>query len=1176
MDNNSFIHLRVHSAYSLAEGAITAKDVIKLAKANDMPAIAITDTHNMFGAMEFSLSAPGEGIQPILGTSIALKISTGPMTDDVYKDLVLLVKDEKGYLNLSELMSRSYTIYGQDGDPHIDFADLQELNEGIICLTGGYNGPLGYLLSAKHENRAEELLDNLQASFGDRLYIELSRHGLQQEEFCEKYFLDWAYAKNIPLVATNNVFFKNKEMHQAHDALLCISGGNYVIEDNRRKETVEHYFKTPAEMRELFKDIPEACNNTIQIAKRCSHFLEVKDPLLPHADCGEGRTENEELRFQAEKGLRERMDIFVYTDDMTPEEKEAKRKEYFDRLDFELSIIIQMGFPGYFLICMDFIKWAKSNDIPVGPGRGSGAGSIVAWSLYITNLDPIPLDLLFERFLNPERVSMPDFDIDFCQSRRGEVIQYVQNKYGKDSVAQIITFGKLKAKAVVRDVGRVLQMSYFEVDKVAKLIPMDAKTIQDALDTEVELDVLRRTDEKVERLIEVAQKLEGLYRHASTHAAGVLIGDRPLPQLVPLYVDPKSDLDMPSSQFNMKTIEQTGLIKFDFLGLKTLTVIKRALKIIKATYDVDLDIDTIPIDDKKTFELLQRADTIGVFQLESSGMQDVIARLKPTNFDDIIALVSLYRPGPMDNIPTYIAVKHGKQKANYYHPIIQKILEPTYGIPVYQEQVQQIAQTMAGYSLGEGDMLRRAMGKKIKEAMDVERPKFIAGSEKNGVSRKKAEEVFDVLEKFASYGFNKSHAAAYALIAYQTAYLKAHYPVAFMTALMHLDVDNPEKLAIFRQDARDMGIDVLPPHVNKSRSNFAVEKNTSTDSVSEGSQDVIRYALGAIKGVGVGAMKSLVEERLENGEFKGVFDLVERVGDKGINKKQLEGLTYAGALDSIHPNRAQIIESMDILSKYASTYCSEKNSNQVSLFGGEDMKLETPKLAIVKPWNNGEKLEYEFKAVGMYLSAHPLDIYNKTLKAMDVIEFKDVIKEVRNTGKDYVRLAGMITAIQQRVSKRGNKFAFVGLSDASGSYEVTLFSEVLENCKDVLEVGKSVVVSATADVQEDSVKLLAAALKDLESEMAKATKSIKVHIVDEKAVAPMQEILKEAGAGKVKVDVIMTVYDAVTDASGDDDEATAFTQAKKVEMSIGKFNLIPNTIDEIRVIEGIGKVEDFS
>jgi len=1153
MAENRFIHLRTHSAYSLAEGAIIAKDMLKLAKSNNMPAIAITDTHNMFGAMEISLASPDMGIQPILGTSLAIKISRGPMTEDVYKDLVLLVQNEQGYRNISELLSRSYTIYGRDGNPHVTLSDIEELSEGIICLTGAYNGPLGYLILSKEEERAKELFENLKIYFKDRLYIELSRHNLPEEDICEPIFLNWAYESNIPLVATNNVFFKNKDMYKAHDALLCISGGNYVIEDNRRKETPEHYFKTSEEMRELFKDLPEACNNTVKIAQRCSYFLHEKKPLLPHFQCGEGRTEEEEIQYQAEKGLNERLETFVYTADMTAEEREDNKKKYFERLNYELSVITKMGFEGYFLICMDFIKWAKANDIPVGPGRGSGAGSVVAWSLYITNLDPLKLDLLFERFLNPDRVSMPDFDVDFCQSRRGEVIQYVQEKYGKEAVAQIITFGKLKAKAVVRDVGRVLQMPYFEVDKVAKLIPMDAKTIQDAIESEIELDVLIKTNEKVQRLIEVAQKLEGLYRHASTHAAGLLIGDRPLPQLVPLYVDPKSELDMPTSQFNMKTIEQTGLIKFDFLGLKTLTVIKRALKIIKATYNVDLDIDTIPIDDEKTFALLQRADTIGVFQLESSGMRDVISRLKPTNFDDIIALVALYRPGPMDNIPNYIAVKHGQQEANYYHPMLEKILKPTYGIPVYQEQVQQIAQTLAGYSLGEGDMLRRAMGKKIKEAMDAEKPKFIAGAQKNGVDKAKAEEIFAVLEKFASYGFNKSHAAAYALISYQTAYLKAHYPVAFLTALMHLDVDNPDKLAIFKQNANDIGIEVLPPHVNKSLANFAVEKQ-------ENGTDIIRYALGGIKGVGVNAMKSLVKERKENGEFKDIFDLVERVSDKGCNKKQLEGLIYAGALDCISDNRAQLIESVEILGKYASAYCNEKNSNQASLFGGGGVSLEKPKLPLVKAWINSEKLDYEFKAIGMYLSSHPLDVYKKSLKAMDVIRYDEILNEVKTTGKNFVQLAGMITSVQKRVSKRGNKFAFVGLSDASGSYEVTLFSETLENCADALEVGKSVIVKATADVEEDNIKLLAASVRGLEEEISKATKAIKVYIADVKAIPNLKEILEKCGKGKVKVSIISSTSDL----------------SQSAEMYIGKYNVLSSAVEEIRVLEGISKIEDYS
>ncbi|CAG0904864.1 unnamed protein product, partial [Cyprideis torosa] len=759
----------------------------------------------------------------------------------------------------------------------------------------------------------------------------------------EPALIDLAYKHDIPLVATNDAYFASPEMHEAHDALLCIAEGRYITEDDRRKVTKEHHFKTPDEMIELFQDIPEAIQNTVLIAQRCSFILKAIDPLLPPFETESGRNEIEELVEQVKEGLQWRLDNFV---------NHADPQAYWERMEFELDVIKGMGFPGYFLICSDFIKWAKDHDIPVGPGRGSGAGSVVAWALKITDLDPLQFNLLFERFLNPERVSMPDFDVDFCQDRRGEVINYVQEKYGRDRVAQIITFGKLQARAVVRDVGRVLQMPYGLVDRIAKMIPNNPAqptTLQEALDADPDFRLEIKKDETSQKLIDIALKLEGLFRHASTHAAGLVIGDRPLHELVPLYRDPRSD--MPVTQFNMKYVEQAGLVKFDFLGLKTLTVVQKAVKFIKETTGKEYDILKIELDDKKSYDLMSSGISTGVFQLESTGMKDVLRKMKPSRFEDIIALVSLYRPGPMDNIPKYISIKDGHEEPDYLHPKLKPILEETFGIMIYQEQVMQAAQLLAGYTLGGADLLRRAMGKKIKAEMDLERQKFIDGSaEHNHVPAEQASVIFEQINKFAGYGFNKSHAAAYALIAYQTAWLKANYPVEFMAASMTLDAGNTDKLSVFKQELDRMGVELLPPDINKSDVMFTVEDGK------------IRYALAALKGVGEGAMEKLLEERRANGSYKDMADFIGRLDTKVMNKRQFDGLVCAGAFDCFNPNRAELYGNIEMLLRHAHSLTEERESGQSSLFGGEAVGSEMPNYAPTEPWDQLEKLANEFGA----------------------------------------------------------------------------------------------------------------------------------------------------------------------------------------------------------------------
>src|SRR5690625_4673133 len=872
MSRSNFVHLRVHSAYSLSEGAIRIKELVKLCSSQAMPAVAVTDSGNLFGAMEFSLAAASAGVQPIIGCTLAVRelSEEAAARTQPLERLLLLVQDENGYRNLLKLVSKSFLETPDEEEPHVGYDDLEACADGLLLLTGGIDGPLSRALLAGEQELAESLVARFKAAFPGRCYIELQRHGLPEQEAVEERLVELAYAHDLPLVATNDAYFARAEQYEAHDALLCIAGSTYVLESNRRRLSPEFRFKSAEEMEALFEDLPEAVANTAVIARRCAFFPQVVKPILPPFDTEEGRGEAAELRAQAEAGLERRLAAHVYAPEDDQPAREAKAAPYRERLAYELGIIEDMGFPGYFLIVADFIKWAKTQEIPVGPGRGSGAGSLVAYALTITDLDPLRWGLLFERFLNPERVSMPDFDIDFCQERRDDVIRYVQERYGRDKVAQIITFGKLQARAVLRDVGRVLQLPYGQVDRLCKLVPNNPAnpvTLQQALDGEPQLQAAREEDETVGRMIDIALELEGLYRHASTHAAGVVIGDRPLDELIPLYRDPRSD--MPVTQFNMKYVELAGLVKFAFLGLKTLTVLARARDLIRE-HQPDFDLDSLPLDEPGAYQLMARGDTVGIFQLESAGMRDALKRLKPDRFEDVIAMVALYRPGPMENIPSYIRRKSGEEEPDYLHETLEPILKETFGIMIYQEQVMQIAQELAGYSLGAADLLRRAMGKKIKEEMDAQREIFVRGSVERGVPQAKAEAIFEQVNKFAGYGFNKSHAAAYALVAYQTAYLKANYPVEFMAAIMTYDMGNTDKLNLFRQELDRLRLKLLPPDVNHSFADFAVEP------LPEGGK-AIRYALGAIKNVGAIAMKQLIEERQGKGAFKSLGDFARRL-----------------------------------------------------------------------------------------------------------------------------------------------------------------------------------------------------------------------------------------------------------------------------------------------------------
>ncbi|MEM1428735.1 MAG: DNA polymerase III subunit alpha [Pseudomonadota bacterium] len=1110
-----FIHLRLHSEYSLLEGAIRLKKLPGLVAGMGMPAVAVTDSNNMFAALEFAVGAAKAGVQPIMGAQVDLLYDEespappGKVYVPPIAPLVLLAQDAAGYANLMKLQSCLY-LRGDGQLPHVTPDELAAHAGGAICLSGGPDGPLGRLLRDGQRPKADALASRLKAAFPDRLYIELQRHPgeagpPEAERLSERGLIEIAYGMDLPLVATNDVYFPKPDMYEAHDALICIAEGAYVDQSQpRRTLTPQHYLKTPEEMAALFADLPEALENTVEIARRCHYRAEMRDPILPRfAD-----DEVEELRRQAQEGLKARLAVIPHA---------APVKAYEDRLDFELGIIESMGFPGYFLIVADFIKWAKERDIPVGPGRGSGAGSLVAYALTITDLDPLRYSLLFERFLNPERVSMPDFDIDFCMDRREEVIRYVQEKYGRDKVGQIITFGALLSKAAVRDVGRVLQLPFGQVDRLSKLIPVEGVkpvSIEKALADEPRLREEAR-DETVDRLLTYGQQVEGLLRNASTHAAGVVIGDRPLDALVPLYQDPRSD--MPATQFNMKWVEQAGLVKFDFLGLKTLTVIQNALDLI-AGQGRDLhigpdgtelytpkpgtenDIGQIPLDDEASYRLYASAKTVAVFQVESTGMMDALRRMKPDCIEDIIALVALYRPGPMENIPKFCEVKNGISERETLHPSIDHILNETQGIIVYQEQVMQIAQEMAGYSLGGADLLRRAMGKKIKEAMDAERPKFLDGAKANGVDKAKAQEVWDLLEKFANYGFNKSHAAAYAVVSYQTAWLKANHPVEFMAAVMNCDIHLTDKLAVYADEVRrGLGIEIVPPCVNRSMAAF---------SVAEGR---IVYALGALKNVGVEAMEMIVAGRGQK-PFATLFDLARRVDLKRVGKRPLEMLARAGAFDVLDRNRRRVLDSLDALVGYSAAIHEQRASDQVSLFGEAGEDLPEPRMSPAEDWLPTERLTEEHVAVGFYLSGHPLDDYMGALKRKGILTFTQVLDRAEQ-GPAVVKMAGAVSVRQERKSARGNRFAFVGLSDPTGLYEVTVFSDTLEQAREYLEPGSNVMITAEATLEADQLKLLCRAAEPIDRAVATgsgAAGGFRVFVEEPEAVPVLQSILARA------------------------------------------------------------------
>ena len=1062
---NNFIHLRLRSSHSLLEGTLTPDNIVSLCKKYSMPAVAITDNNNLFASLEFSQTLSKNGIQPIIGCLLKVKID-----DDIYIAPIYVMNDV-GYKNLLKLMQ---IMYGIDCRYSISIEELCIYNKGLILFVGAYDSYLNYIAKnsmLEHSHLLDSHISLLKKHFNKRIFVEIIRTGDYSLEN-EIKILDIAYKYDLPLVATNDIYFDNLNMYEAHDALICIAEQTYVSVKDRRKISEESYFKSSRDMCRLFSDLPEAIENTIYIAKQCLFFVGTRKAILPSFS-NDLNNEDQELITRSYSGLEN-----ILNNRFSKKNNfDTLKKEYFSRLDYELKVIIKMKFAGYFLIVSDFIKWSKNNNIPVGPGRGSGAGCLVAWALDIIDIDPIEYGLIFERFLNPERISMPDFDIDFCQNRRDEVIEYVRNKYGANKVAQIITFGKLQARAVLRDVGRVLQMPYGQVDMVCKLVPNNPSkpcTLHEALKVELELKKHYKNSSDIRKLINIAMQLEGLNRHSSTHAAGIVIGDRALSELVPMYSDSKSDMAI--IQYSMKYAEMSGLIKFDFLGLKTLTVIDNALKLLKSR-GLYLDINNIDLKDKTTYELLNTGNTNGVFQIEGTGMQAALKEMQAHSINDIIALISLYRPGPMDNLPMYIAYKNGQQQIEYPHPMLEDILKETYGIIIYQEQVLKIAQIMGGYTLGAADLLRRAMGKKIQSEMDEQRNIFVRGAIGNGVEEKKANEIFDLVAKFAGYGFNKSHAAAYATIAYQTAYLKANYTTVFFVASMNLELNDTDKLAMFCRDAKLFNIKILNPDINKSQNIFTIEELTDGTLA-------IRYALRAIKNVGISMVNDLLLKRKQQGSFTDIFDLFARCSSKHLNKRQMEYLIKSGALDSLKITRKSLLEYLDILLNYGVNIDNEQNTNQASLFSNEVQKPKiNPKLE-----DDPIKCAYnEFEAFGFLLNNHPLNYYNKELQELAVTSACDI----NTDSNQQFTTAGVIVAKKIRTSKRG-KYAFLQLSDRTGSYDVAIFDgDLLSNSIELINSHRVLIIESVVKISGNATRLVATVISDIEDYQYQKVKSRK-------------------------------------------------------------------------------------
>ena len=1096
-----FTHLKIHTQYSICEGALRTSDLAKYCKINKIKAVGLCDSNNLCGALEFSEFIAKSKTQPIIGTQINIQ----------YKGnggkIPLFAKNLEGYKNLIKLSSKSFLEIKDDEEPHCKIEDIEANYKGLILLSGTFDGLIGKLFVKNLTDEIFILFKKFGNIFEDNFYLEIQRHNDDGEKLFEKFLLNASEKLSLPIIATHEVFYLDKDMYEAHDAYLCIGEKTYVNVKDRRKYTDSHYLKTSEEMHQLFNDLPEALENNASFPYRISYRPKNSPPVLPNIQTSEVKNVDELLAKDSSEGLKEKLNeyVFPFSDEKN---KEKLIKKYKERLEHEINIISKMKYASYFLIVADYIKWAKKNDIPVGPGRGSGAGSLVAWALSITDIDPIKFDLIFERFLNPDRISMPDFDIDFCEEKRDKVFEYLKKKYGK-GVAHIITFGKLKARMAFRDIGRVLGLPYGYVDMLCKMIPFDPSrplSLERAISQEPRIRKEEEKDPRVKKLVEISKKLEGLNRNIATHAAGVVIPEEKLAEFVPLYKDPSSQSLLPSTQFDMYASENAGLVKFDLLGLKTLTVINKIISLLKQK-EIKLDINKIKLDDRKIFELLSSGHTVGLFQLESSGMRDALVNMKPNKFEDIIALVALYRPGPMSNIPIYNQCKHSKKKPDYLHPKLKKILEPTYGVIIYQEQVMQIAQELSGFSAGEADILRRAMGKKKRTELEKQKERFVNGAVKNGITKNTAIFIFKKIEPFAEYGFNKSHAAAYAMIAYQTAYLKTYYPNEFIAASMSNELSNTDKLSEFFEELKRLNIKVQRPCINESFADFIPKKN------------ILFYALGAIKNVGYEAISQLIQERKKNGKFKSISDFINRVNPKNINKLQLEGLVKAGAFDSIFENRKVLYNNISNIIQNSKNIYENKLQNQSSLFLEESQKVSyLIQDQNISNWSRDETLSKEFESVGFYISDHPLRDYQDLFKQYKVKSFKDF--ENDNDNESFI--AGTLMSIKEKKTVKGNAFAVVKFTDLSKVYELFLFSEILELNRKNLKEGTSFLMTVIKDKEHQENSFRRINVRKIVS-FDKITKltydKVEIHMHNADDLEKLYEAIKEKGNSKIKISI---------------------------------------------------------
>jgi DNA polymerase III subunit alpha len=1118
MPASDFVHLHLHSQYSLLDGAIRIPDLIARAKEYKMPAVAVTDHGNLFGAMEFYTQVQAKGIKPIVGCEVYVaprsrfeqSARAGQVTS---YHLILLSENEKGYRNLCKLVTQAY----QEGfyyKPRIDRDLLEQHSEGLVCLSACLAGEVPSRILAGDEQGAMDAAAWYRDLFTpERYFLELQENGLDEQRKVNRALIDLAAKLDLKVVATNDCHYLDQTDHRAHEILLCIQTQKKIDDSDRLSfGSAEFYFKSPQQMEHDFREIPEAIKNTRLIADRCSLLLEFGNIRMPRFDLGTGETLRDRFEKEAAAGFQRKLARMKEKNELNA----RKEEQYAERLRTEVRLIQEMGFSGYFLIVADFIAFAKQNGIPVGPGRGSAAGSLAAYALGITDIDPIKYNLLFERFLNPERKSMPDIDVDFCMQGRDQVIAYVSEKYGKDNVAQIITFGRMQAKAVVRDVARVLGFPYAEADRIAKLIPERLHiTLDDAIREEPRLKELMDKDPAVADLVNTGRALEGLTRHASTHAAGIVISDKPLVEHLPLYVGNKNET---ITQFDMTWVEKIGLVKFDFLGLKTLTVIDQAKRLIEKSRGTRLDMDEIPLDDKETFELLARGDTLAVFQLESSGMRDIITKFKPSVFEDLIAILALYRPGPLESgmVDDFINRKHGRTAFEYPLPQLEPILKETHGVIVYQEQVMSIAQVLADYSLGEADLLRRAMGKKKPEEMAEQKTRFEKGAAKNKIDPHKATYIFDLMEKFAGYGFNKSHSAAYAMVTYQTAYLKTHYPAEFMAAQLSCDAGNTDKVTLYISACRDAGIAVSPPHVNKSFLDFHVEEGK------------IIFGLGAVKNVGQGAINSILEAREEGGPFCTLHDFARRCDPRRVNKKVLESLVKCGAFDGLGPTRKAMVEALDSVLEQAASFHKEKSQGQFNLFAtmcepGSPGNLTDEPISSVPEWDDQTKLQHEKEIMGFYVTGHPLMNYAESIKRYTNASCGSLVE---TPAASQVRLAGLVQKIKEIQTKKGDRMAFFGLEDLSGVVEVTVFSDLYMQYRDLLRGSEPLIVSGVREGDKESPKVLAQEICRLEDAAQRFSKGIQITIsargIDPEKIKDLKRILmRHRGRLPVTVHVII-------------------------------------------------------